>query len=84
MRSGAPQCQLDQRRGHGPGLAVRPSCDRTHQSNSWPILATLLLWMERHRQRDALRSRVDDKRLLDDIGLSREQVLRETDKAFWQ
>jgi len=67
-----------------PALRSGRPATGTHQSNSWPILATLLFWMERHRQRNALRSRVDDKRLLDDIGLSRELVLRETDKACWQ
>jgi uncharacterized protein YjiS (DUF1127 family) len=69
-----------------PHPAIRTShrAGGHHLSNSWPLLATLRLWLARSRQRDQLRSRIDDKRLLDDIGLSREQVLRETNKAFWR
>jgi uncharacterized protein YjiS (DUF1127 family) len=40
------------------------------------------IWRERVRQREALK-RLDD-RLLDDVGLSREQARRETAKPFWR
>ena len=52
-----------------------------HQSSSWPVL---LRWLERSRQRNAFRSRIDDERLLADIGLTREQALREVNKPFWR
>ena len=55
-----------------------------HQSNSWTVLSTPMYWMERRRQRKALSHLIDDKRLLDDIGLKRDQALREVAKAFWQ
>ena len=42
----------------------------------------LRLWRTRARQRRAL-ARLDD-RLLDDIGLTREDARRETSKWFWQ
>jgi uncharacterized protein YjiS (DUF1127 family) len=40
------------------------------------------IWRERVRQREALK-RLDD-RLLDDVGLSREQARREAAKPFWK
>jgi uncharacterized protein YjiS (DUF1127 family) len=43
---------------------------------------TLRVWRGRARQRKALK-RLDD-RLLDDVGLSREQARRETAKPFWR
>ena len=59
-----------------------------HQFHSGPTLvglfSRLLHRLERRRQRDALADRVDDKRLLDDIGLTREQALCEASKPFWQ
>jgi uncharacterized protein YjiS (DUF1127 family) len=36
------------------------------------------------RQREALRELADDKHLLDDIGLTREQALDEATKPFWR
>ena len=42
------------------------------------------LWMARRRQRDALVDLAEDKRLLADIGLTREQALREAGKPFWR
>jgi uncharacterized protein YjiS (DUF1127 family) len=42
----------------------------------------LLTWIERARQRRMLASL--DERMLKDIGLSRLDVSREVDKAFWQ
>ena len=40
------------------------------------------IWRDRVRQREALK-RLDD-RLLDDVGLSREQARREAAKPFWK
>ena len=42
----------------------------------------LRVWRERMRQRRAL-AQLDD-RLLDDIGLTRDDARRETSKWFWQ
>jgi uncharacterized protein YjiS (DUF1127 family) len=44
--------------------------------------ATLATWSERARMRRELR-RLDDH-LLDDVGLSREQIAAEIDKPFWR
>jgi uncharacterized protein YjiS (DUF1127 family) len=68
-----------------PGAGLGP---RGHQSN----YGTLSLgrwrewrqWPERQRQRVALRGLADDKHLLDDLGLTREQVLHEAAKPFWR
>jgi len=40
--------------------------------------------MARRRQRDALADLAEDARLLADIGLTREQALREACKTFWR
>ena len=41
-------------------------------------------WLGRRDQRVALREIADDPHLLDDLGLTREQALREADKSFWR
>lgn len=45
-------------------------------------LKAVKFWVERSRQRKHL-ALLDD-RMLEDIGLSREQVLQETSKPFWK
>lgn len=56
----------------------------------WRIVAgarpTIARWSARSRQRQALREIVErnDFHLLKDIGVSREEALREADKFFWQ
>jgi uncharacterized protein YjiS (DUF1127 family) len=48
-------------------------------------LATLLLWIERSRQRRALcELATHNGSLLKDIGLSQEQARREAAKPFWR
>jgi uncharacterized protein YjiS (DUF1127 family) len=47
----------------------------------WDALSS---WMARRRQRDALADLAEDKHLLADIGLTREQALREAGKPFWR
>jgi uncharacterized protein YjiS (DUF1127 family) len=63
--------------------AKRPA--RFHQPNSGsaPSISTSG-WADRHRQRQALRAPAEDKHLLDDLGLTREQALDEAEKPFWQ
>lgn len=58
----------------GYGGAIRRASVRTADM--------LLAWLERTRQRRLLVT-LDD-RMLDDIGLSRSDVLRESDKPFWR
>jgi len=49
----------------------------------WHYVARLVLaWMERRRQRDALNEL--DARLLDDIGVSRQEAQAEAEKPFWR
>ncbi|HEY5830377.1 MAG: DUF1127 domain-containing protein [Hyphomicrobiaceae bacterium] len=45
---------------------------------------TLATWMMRSAQRRALRELSQEGRLLADIGLTREQALREASKPFWR
>ena len=41
-------------------------------------------WLDRPFQRMALRAIADDPHLLNDLGLTREEVLREAAKPFWR
>jgi len=41
-------------------------------------------WLDRPLQRIALREIADDPHLLDDLGLSRDEALREAAKPFWR
>ena len=57
-----------------------------HQSNSWPGRAALLNewlgWSERSRQRAALHDVADDRHLLHDLSLTRQEALHETKRTF--
>ena len=59
-----------------------------HQSNSWPAglrPSTMLRgWAERRAQRKTLGELAQDRHLLQDIGLTRAQALREAAKPFWR
>jgi uncharacterized protein YjiS (DUF1127 family) len=61
---------------------------RLHQPNSGPISAVRWRgwsgWTARLRLRKALRDLADDRHLLDDLGLTREQALEEGAKPFWR
>ena len=41
-------------------------------------------WLDRQHERKGLRKIADDPHLLKDLGLTREQVLREATKPFWR
>jgi uncharacterized protein YjiS (DUF1127 family) len=41
-------------------------------------------WAERRAQRQALLALADEKHLLNDIGVTRTQAVREAAKPFWQ
>ena len=47
-------------------------------------LNTVATWIARTGQRRALRDLADEGRLLRDVGLDRQQALREADKPFWR
>jgi uncharacterized protein YjiS (DUF1127 family) len=47
-------------------------------------LDVLATWVARGSQRKALRQLAEEGRLLRDIGLTREQALREAAKPFWR
>jgi uncharacterized protein YjiS (DUF1127 family) len=57
-----------------------------HQSNSWPGWAALLNewlgWSEHSRQRAALHDVADDRHLLHDLGLTRQEALHESKRTF--
>ena len=60
-----------------------------HQTNSWYGLSAATgswsrRWAERRGQRRALAELARVPHLLDDIGLTRAQALREAGKPFWQ
>jgi len=64
-----------------PSRRIRMDC--RPQSNSWDLLRRWRRWNERSRQRAALRNLAEDKHLLDDLGLSRQEALDEADRPFW-
>ena len=47
-------------------------------------LNTVATWIARNGQRWALRELAEEGRLLSDVGLTREQALREAGKPFWR
>jgi len=59
-----------------------------HQSGSWATLAAIVRlwsrWADHARQRDALADLVENEHLLNDIGLTRDDVLDEINKPFWR
>jgi uncharacterized protein YjiS (DUF1127 family) len=59
-----------------------------YQSSSWRGWAApwneWSRWIERSRQRAALRDLADDKHLLRDLGLTRQEALDEANRPFWE
>lgn len=72
--------------GHGAGYhGLRPGDARAVLSLGnalGRVLTTLRLWWERHTQREHLR--LLDDHLLNDIGMTPGDALRESQKAFWE
>jgi uncharacterized protein YjiS (DUF1127 family) len=69
----------------GAGKPPRAVVQLRSASSHHAVLAdTLSLWMARQGQRHALADLAEDKHLLADIGLTREQALREASKPFWR
>jgi uncharacterized protein YjiS (DUF1127 family) len=61
---------------------------KLHQRNSWRFFAAacrfIESWSERRSQRLSLRELIQAPHLLNDIGLTRAQALREAAKPFWK
>jgi uncharacterized protein YjiS (DUF1127 family) len=77
--------------GATPALPFSPPGARSgalHQRNSWRIFAAawrvIDRWSERRSQRLTLRELIQAPHLLNDIGLTRAQALREAAKPFWE
>ena len=64
---------------HLPADPVYPGDEFVRQ-----VLGSLKQWILRAAERRALRELAQSGHLLDDIGLSREQALREVSKPFWR
>ena len=64
------------------GHAIQSAAPATLRGHFGRLVQTLLLWHERARQRRHLQDLSDD--MLRDIGLTRADVLAETDKPFWR
>lgn len=60
-----------------------PMFARMHSIVSGPVRA-FATWRLRSAERRALRELAEDPHRLNDIGLSREQALRESEKLFWR
>ena len=67
--------------GRSPGHVIVPQIRKSALSASLHFVAA---WIARSAQRRALRELAEDGRLLNDIGLTHEQVLREAGKPFWR
>ncbi len=61
-----------------PATPLHQSSSRTLRPPGW------WNWLGRQDQRAALREIADDPHLLRDLGLTREQALREAAKPFWR
>jgi len=71
-----------------PAVHAADPGTQLHQSSSGPLPGIRRpgwwSWLDRPLQRIALREIADDPHLLGDLGLSREEALREAAKPFWR
>jgi uncharacterized protein YjiS (DUF1127 family) len=70
-----------------PPVEAADPASPLHQSSSGPsppVWPRWWGWLDRPLQRIALREIADDPHLLSDLGLSREQALREAARPFWR
>lgn len=68
-----------------PALDRHRGTSASHQVNSW--LALLDRWLshsERSHQRSDLREIADDAHLLADLGLTRDEALKQAGMPFWR
>jgi uncharacterized protein YjiS (DUF1127 family) len=81
-------CSLLADRLSTPPMPRVDEAARLHQSSSgrptpiWPL--RWWTWLDRPLQRIALREIAKDPHLLSDLGLSRDEALREAAKPFWR
>jgi uncharacterized protein YjiS (DUF1127 family) len=66
--------------GRSQGDAILPKIRTSALGGCLDIVAS---WITRADQRRALRELAEDGRMLTDVGLTREQALREAGKPFW-
>jgi uncharacterized protein YjiS (DUF1127 family) len=67
-----------------PPVQAADPATQLHQSSSGPSPPVWWSWLDRPLQRIALREIADDPRLLSDLGLTRDEALREATKPFWR
>ena len=71
-----------------PPVQAADAATPLHQSSSGTSLPVgppgWWSWLDRRLRRIALREIADDPHLLSDLGLTREQALREAAKPFWR
>jgi uncharacterized protein YjiS (DUF1127 family) len=71
-----------------PPVQAADPATQLHQSSSGPSPPVRRpgwwRWLDRQLQRIALREIADDPRLLSDLGLTRDEALREATKPFWR
>lgn len=58
--------------------------NRPNANTPIKLIDLLCVWYRRHNQRWQLRALADDPDFLHDIGRSRQEVMRESRKPFWQ
>jgi uncharacterized protein YjiS (DUF1127 family) len=81
-------CSLLDDRLSMPPVPTADQATQLHQSSSgrpipiWPL--RWWNWLDRPLQRIALREIAEDPHLLSDLGLSRDEALREAAKPFWR
>ena len=63
----------------------RSGISEGHQTSSWlSLLDRLLSCSERVHQRAGLRAIADDPHLLADLGLTREEAIKQANTPFWR
>lgn len=66
-------------------LILKPHSDQHAAKGLTQMFAKLLMRMEKVQQRRGMKKLLElDDRLLDDMGLTREQVMAEVEKPFWK
>ena len=67
-----------------PGILLRGPGTRRAAAVLLAMFATIIIWIDRHRQRRALADLAEhDEHLLADIGRTREDARREAARPFW-
>jgi len=72
------------RRSFGAARTVRGTSEKSAVGWISRCRRIIARWLARSRQRIALRDIAYDDHLLKDIGVSRQEALREADKPFWR